>query len=89
MSFYVYIIQSQVDQSYYKGFSENIALRVQRHNASESVYTSNKVPWKLVYVEELQTKTKALMREKALKKYSHKQIEMLIGSSKNIVELFL
>lgn len=71
MPCYVYIIQSQVDNSYYKGFTENLATRLLQHNNGDSQYTSAKLPWKLVYVEELPTKREALIREKVLKKYSH------------------
>ncbi|RYG24222.1 MAG: GIY-YIG nuclease family protein [Chitinophagaceae bacterium] len=88
MSFYVYIIQSLQDSSYYKGFSENPPLRLVRHNNGESRYTSGKVPWVLVYVEQLESKTSALKREKSLKKYSHDQLHSLIKTSKNIVNQF-
>ena len=89
MAYYVYIIQSAVDNSYYKGFSEQPSVRLLHHNNSESQYTRNKVPWQLVYVEELASKREALIREKALKKYSHQQIKALITSPKNIVNHFL
>ena len=88
MPFYVYIIQSSVDHSYYKGFSENPLTRLLQHNNGESKYTSAKVPWSLIYIEELTTKREALIREKALKKYSHAQIQILITSSKNICDRF-
>ncbi len=83
MSFYTYIIQSNIDKSYYKGFSENPFKRLLQHNEGESKYTSLKRPWQLVYVESFTTKTGALIREKALKKYSHFQLEQLISSKKN------
>jgi len=86
MAFYVYIIQSSRDASYYKGFSENPHLRLQRHNNGESTYTRTKIPWTLVYLEELEDKTAALKREKVLKKYSHQQIAQLIGSAKNLLK---
>ncbi|MBW7913370.1 MAG: GIY-YIG nuclease family protein [Taibaiella sp.] len=89
MGFYVYIIQSRVDTSYYKGFSEHPNLRIIQHNNAECYYTSTKMPWILVYVEELPTKKDALIREKTLKKYSHNQIGKLIVSNKNIVQQFL
>lgn len=89
MAYFVYIIQSDLDQSYYKGFTEDPMIRVQRHNAGESVYTRTKIPWKLVFVEELPSKREALIREKVLKKYSHQQIEMLIASPRNIVTKFI
>jgi putative endonuclease len=85
MGFFVYIIKSGLDQSYYKGFSEDPLERLHQHNSGLSHYTFGKMPWILVYLEELSTKRKALIREKALKKYSHKQIEQLILSSKNII----
>src|SRR5204862_135493 len=64
MSYYVYIIQSQLDFSYYKGYSENPLLRLHQHNNKECNYTSNKTPWALVYIEEMTSKTGALIREK-------------------------
>jgi putative endonuclease len=57
MAYYVYIIESQVDGSYYKGYSENPRLRLIQHNNKESDYTSHKVPWILIYVEENASKT--------------------------------
>ncbi len=83
MSFFVYIIESQKDGSYYKGFTENVFQRVEQHNRGESNYTSFKTPWKLVYYEEHKTKTEALIREKNLKKADHNRIIALINSSKN------
>ncbi|RZK64224.1 MAG: GIY-YIG nuclease family protein [Pedobacter sp.] len=88
MAFYVYIIQSELDRSYYKGFSEDPFERLLQHNAGLSRYTSGKIPWKIVYIEELPTKRDTLIREKAIKKYSHAQIEMLIQSHKNVYNNF-
>ena len=68
MPFYVYIIQSELDASYYKGFSEAPHARLLQHNAVLSTYTSSKAPWRLVYIEVLPTKREALIRERALKK---------------------
>jgi putative endonuclease len=88
MGFFVYIIQSEVDCSYYKGFFTNPLERIHQHNRGKSKFTSRKLPWKIVYVEELLTKREAVIREKAVKKYSHAQIEELIGSIKNILGRF-
>jgi putative endonuclease len=89
MPFYVYIIQSDKDQGFYKGFSEQPLVRLLQHNKGLCTYTSQKMPWKLIYIEKLLTKRDALIREKALKKYSRKQIEMLIASSKNIAKTLI
>ncbi|MBK8702047.1 MAG: GIY-YIG nuclease family protein [Saprospiraceae bacterium] len=37
MNYYVYIIQSQVDSSFYKGFSTQPLSRFQQHNNGEAV----------------------------------------------------
>ncbi len=87
--FFVYILQSELDQSYYKGFTEELLLRLKRHNNGESAYTRNKTPWHFVYIEPFSSKTEALKREKVLKKYSHAQIEQLIASSKNQIKTYL
>jgi len=89
MPYYVYIIQSQLDESYYKGYSENPSLRLIQHNQKDCNYTSRKTPWILVYVEEMQSKTAALIREKNLKKATHERIAALLIHPKNIVEQFI
>ena len=89
MGFYVYILQSDQDKSYYKGFTEDPMLRLQRHNNGESSYTRNKIPWKLVYLEVKDTKRDALIREKSLKKYSHQQILQLIAAPMNYLSDFI
>jgi putative endonuclease len=89
VAFYVYLIQSKVDQSYYKGFTENPVLRLARHNNGGPGYTRNKIPWLIVYLEIKMSKRDALVREKVLKKYSHSQIEQLIASAKNDLNRFI
>lgn len=86
MPFYVYIIQSKVDGSYYKGFTEDPQIRLTRHNNGETQSTKTKSPWKFVYLEQLPTKRDALVREKVLKKYSREQIVQLVQSARNILD---
>jgi putative endonuclease len=88
MPFYVYIIQSELDGSYYKGFSENPPTRLSQHNNGECTYTSRKMPWIFVYIEVLPAKRDALIRERGLKKYAHAQIQKLILTDKNILKDF-
>ena len=79
---YVYIIQSDVDGSYYAGYSRNPPLRVIHHNDGWTRSTKAKRPWKLVYVEEFLTKAEALRREREIKKKkSRKFLEKLIRSA--------
>ena len=83
MSNFVYIIQSEQDQTYYKGFTENIVKRLEQHNNGKSEYTSRKMPWKLVYLEELTTKREALIREKQIKRFNTVYLKKLIEDYQN------
>jgi putative endonuclease len=87
--FYVYIIQSEKDNSFYKGFTENPINRLNFHNLGLSTYTSKKMPWKLVALFSFETKTEALQKEKKLKKYNHASLKALIESDKNLVHDFI
>ena len=89
MPFYVYIIQSEQDGSFYKGFSEDPCRRLIQHNQGESGYTALKMPWKLVYVEELPSKKEALKREKSLKKATLDRLLALLDHPKNILHSFI
>ena len=82
-NYYVYIIYSELGDCYYRGYSENPKKRLIQHNNQESKFTSRFSDWRLVYVEKMETKREALIREKGLKKYSKAQIMSLILSSKN------
>jgi putative endonuclease len=70
--FYVYLIQSEVDSSFYIGYTSNLEFRIKQHNNGESIYSRRKKPWKLVYSEEFENKTFALKRERFLKKQKNK-----------------
>ena len=73
MNYYVYLLQSEKDSSYYVGYTTNILRRLDEHNRGKSRYTSTKIPWKLVYHEIYSTKTDALKREKFLKKQRNRK----------------
>ena len=86
MSYYVYIIESEKDGSYYKGFSESPLERLRYHNEGGTSSTRHLIPWKLIYVEELATKREALIRERNLKKATRERIGHLIQDPKNILK---
>ena len=65
--YYVYIIQSLKDGSYYTGLTTNIDRRLTEHNKSDTKTTRSKKPWKLVHSEEFETRQLARQREKYLK----------------------
>jgi putative endonuclease len=65
--YYVYIIQSQVDKSYYKGFTSDLKNQFDKHNRGGQMYTAKKKPFDLVWYCAFKEKSKALAFEKYLK----------------------
>ena len=80
--FTVYII-SNPNGIYYKGFTTDINRRLDEHNSPLGKYTSNKGPWKLIYIRKFQNKSEALKYEKMLKRQNHIYLDWLIKSDKN------
>ena len=69
MKYYVYILQSEKDQSYYIGYTSNLEKRLEYHNSGRQRYTKYRKPFKLIYFEEFETKSDALKRESQIKRY--------------------
>lgn len=80
MMYYVYIIESKTDQSWYYGFSENPEKRLDYHNEGKSSYTKSKLPWGLIFCRSFDTKTEALKFERYLKKTKNKEYIKRINS---------
>ena len=70
--YYVYIIQSKKDSSFYIGFTGDLKKRINDHNLGSSRYTRAKIPWELVYIESFKLKSEAIKRERFLKKQKNK-----------------
>jgi putative endonuclease len=70
--FYVYVLKSKIDNSFYAGQTGNLQERIKRHNTGRSVYTKAKMPWELVYFEEFETRIDALHREQEIKSWKSK-----------------
>ena len=83
MSYFVYILQSLKDGSYYIGSTRDLDERIQRHNQGRSTYTKAKKPWSLVFSEEHPNKSSALKRENQIKRRKKRgYIEYLIRTSR-------
>ncbi|MDZ7846956.1 MAG: GIY-YIG nuclease family protein [Owenweeksia sp.] len=65
--YYVYLLQSEIDQSWYIGYTNNLDKRIAKHNEGKSYYTKRKIPWKVIYYEASFDKSDAIAREKYLK----------------------
>jgi putative endonuclease len=64
---YVYVLRSVSDHGFYIGYSANLRRRFEQHVKGDSVATSHRGPWKLIYYEAYLDQHDALGREKYLK----------------------
>lgn len=67
--FYVYILQSLKDGSYYIGQTKDLERRVFKHNSGASHFTKPRTPYKVIYSESLPDRITAIKREKQIKSY--------------------
>ncbi|MBI4050342.1 MAG: GIY-YIG nuclease family protein [Candidatus Doudnabacteria bacterium] len=68
--YYVYILKSEKDRSFYTGFTTDLKLRLKDHNTKGNQYSSTKAPFELVWYCAFLHKKKALDFEKYLKQGS-------------------
>ena len=77
---FVYILRC-ADQSYYTGWTTDVARRVAQHNAGRGCrYTRMRLPVTLVYHEEAPDRASAMRREVAIKRLSREKKDRLVGS---------
>jgi len=76
--FYVYLLECR-DGSLYCGYTTDIQKRLIVHNSGKGAkYTKSRLPVKLAYFEECETKSDALKREAAIKKLKrHQKLELI------------
>ncbi len=65
--FYVYILRSLKDGSYYVGSTSNLEKRINRHNRGHSISTKGKNPLVLVYKKEYKLRSEAIREERRIK----------------------
>ena len=79
MPYFVYVLQSERDGSYYVGHTADLEERIQRHNEGRSLYTKGRVPWELLYQEKFGLRSDASKREREIKgKKDRAYIEQLV-----------
>lgn len=85
MSYYLYILKSEVKETYYIGISNNPETRTLHHNSENKGYTQRYRPWKLVYTSVFESKDEAQKAERIVKKWkSKKMVSLLIARQINI-----
>ncbi len=65
--FFLYILQSKKDGSFYIGQTNNILNRIQKHNKGQIQSTKHRIPFDLIYFEQYNTRREAMFRERTLK----------------------
>jgi putative endonuclease len=65
--YYVYVLKSEFDASWYIGYTSDLKKRISEHNSGKTITTSKKMPWTLIYCEASKSKEDAIAREKYLK----------------------
>ena len=61
--YYTYIVEC-ADRSLYTGYTTDVKARIRKHNSGKGAkYTRSRLPVKLVYYEEYETKHEAMSRE--------------------------
>ena len=64
--FYTYIVECN-DKTLYTGYTTDVEARIKTHNSGKGAkYTRSRLPVKLVYFEEHETKSEAMSREYAI-----------------------
>jgi len=79
--YYFYVLQSETTGRYYVGHTKDLEERLQRHHKGRSQFTKVRGPFKIVYVEEYRSRSKASKREAEIKaRKSRPYIQQLISN---------
>jgi len=81
LSYYVYILRCK-DGSYYTGHAKDLEKRFEMHKKGRGArYTRMHEPEKLVYMEEFESRSEAMKRERRIKTLSHNKKQQLINNN--------
>lgn len=89
--FFIYILQCN-DGSYYVGSTDNISQRIEQHITCDyrlGSYVSKRLPFKIVFVETVESRCAAKAFEKRIKGWSRKKKEALISGGIEAVQKFI
>lgn len=67
MYYYIYILQSEKDDMFYTGYTNDLKERIKLHTEGKVKSTQNRLPLRLVYFEGCINQKDATHREKYLK----------------------
>jgi putative endonuclease len=67
VKYYVYVLESEKDQRWYKGHTVDLDKRIKEYNSGKTKSTKGFIPWRLVYFEVVETREEAIQRERYFK----------------------
>ncbi len=67
MKYYVYILLSRTKLRYYVGQTQDFEKRFKRHNKGNVSSTKSGLPWELIKLIELESRSEAMILEKRIK----------------------
>ncbi len=70
---YIYILVSEIDDSHYTGVTEDLVLRLTKHNEGACRHTSKHRPWKIETAIAFRSEARARAFEKYLKSGSGRE----------------
>jgi putative endonuclease len=71
--YYTYVLQSESDENFYVGFTQDLKLRFEQHAKGRVDSTKGRRPLKIIYYEACINQEDALRRERYLKTYNGKR----------------
>lgn len=74
MKFFVYILESEIDGSFYIGQTNNLEKRLERNNKGYNPSTKVKRPWKIIHQSECVSLSEAMKLEKKLKSWKKRDV---------------
>jgi len=88
MQWFVYIVECN-DNTLYTGITNNIELRIQKHNTKKGAkYTKARLPVKLIYNQECASKSAALKEEYRIKQLTKKEKLELIRNCNQTTPIY-
>jgi putative endonuclease len=82
--YYLYILQSQKDNGFYIGISENVEKRLKDHNYGKTKSIAHRKPFILIYTKKLENRLEARKKEKELKSNYQKRKNLISSLGFNI-----
>ena len=74
MSYYLYILKSEVKDTYYIGSSDDPVGRLSYHNSEHKGHTQRFRPWILVCQLQFETRREAMQAERKVKSWKSKRM---------------